>query len=340
MNLTDVFNSNVFQMQELTSAINIVPNMYGRLNELGLFTFKPVATTSIVIEIKDGVLNLIPAQERGRAAPENRTGKRRALSFEIPHLPLEDQIKAADVQNVRRFGSSDQFEGIVDVTNDRLVEMSRKHQITWEYHRIGAVNGIILDADGTEIHNLFTAFGVAEKAVDFDFAVATDMTPKCHEVVGHMEDNLNGEVMTGVHALCSPTFFESLISHASVKDAYKYYTSITNPLREDTRRRFVHQGIVFEEYRGQATHYQADGTTVTRKFVAADEARFFPLGTQETFTHNAAPGDFAETVNTLGEPMYAKAELGKFGRWIDLHTQSNPLFLCNRPQLLVKGTST
>ena len=49
-----------------------------------------------------------------------------------------------------------------------------------------------------------------------------------------------------------------------------------------------------------------------------------------------APADFNETVNTPGQPVYAKQEPRKFDRGTDLHTQSNPLPMCLRPSVLVK----
>ena len=58
--------------------------------------------------------------------------------------------------------------------------------------------------------------------------------------------------------------------------------------------------------------------------------------TRRTFATYFAPADFNETVNTLGQPLYAKQEPRRFDRGTDLHTQSNPLPLCHRPALLVK----
>ncbi len=81
-----------------------------------------------------------------------------------------------------------------------------------------------------------------------------------------------------------------------------------------------------------------DAAGNARKFVADDEAHFFPLGTAMTFRTHFAPADFNETANTLGLPLYAKQEPRKFGRGTDLHTQSNPLPVCLRPEVLVKGT--
>jgi hypothetical protein len=57
------------------------------------------------------------------------------------------------------------------------------------------------------------------------------------DVLRKIETELKGETMTGVLALVSPEFFDKLIGHAKVEDAYKYYSSTgAQPLREDTRR--------------------------------------------------------------------------------------------------------
>ena len=74
------------------------------------------------------------------------------------------------------------------------------------------------------------------------------------------------------------------------------------------------------------------------RFIAAGEAHAFPVGTIDTFGTYVAPADFNETVNTLGQPLYAKQDSRKFELGTDLHTQSNPLPMCHRPGVLVKLT--
>ncbi|WP_179948503.1 major capsid protein, partial [Wolbachia endosymbiont of Bemisia tabaci] len=104
----------------------------------------------------------------------------------------------------------------------------------------------------------------------------------------------------------------------------------------DMRSGFTFCGITFEEYRGQAT--DPEGTV--RRFIEKDTGHCFPLGTASTFTTHFAPADFNETVNTLGQPLYAKQEPRRFDRGTDLHTQSNPLPMCHRPGVLVKISSS
>jgi hypothetical protein len=183
----------------------------------------------------------------------------------------------------------------------------------------------LLDADGSELLNLYDAFEIQPNVLNFALGTATtDVKKKCLEVLRYVEDNLRGEYMTGVHALVSPEFFDALIGHAKVKEAYERWEEGA-ALRNDIRSGFTFLGITFEEYRGQAT--DQDGNI--RKFIASGEAHCFPVRTVDTLATYFAPADFNETVNTLGKPMYAKQEPRKFDKGTDLHTQSNPLPMCS-----------
>lgn len=54
------FKNPAFSMAALTSAINILPNRYGRLEDLNLMPAKPVRQRQIIVEEMNGVLNLLP----------------------------------------------------------------------------------------------------------------------------------------------------------------------------------------------------------------------------------------------------------------------------------------
>jgi hypothetical protein len=213
--------------------------------------------------------------------------------------------------------------------------MRNKHAITLEHLRMGSLKGIILDADASTLYNLYTEFGIVQKVVYFALDVTspkTDVASKCREVVRHIEDNLKGEVMTEVRCFVSQEFFDAFISHTNVEKFYLNWQGAANLSGQDPRKGFTFGGIVWEEYRGVAS--DADGNT--RRFIASGEGHAFPLGTMGTFETLFAPADFVETAGTVGLELYAKQEERKFGRGIDIHTQSNPLPICYRPAILVK----
>jgi hypothetical protein len=333
--MLDIFENEAFNMVSLSNSINLLPNRYGRLEELGLFPSRGVRTRTIAVEEQNGVLNLLPTMPVGSPATVGTRGTRRLKSFYIPHIPHDDVVLPEEIQGVRAFGSENELQVMSTIVTDHLQTMKDKHAITLEHLRMGALKGVVLDADGVELENLYEKFGIVQKVISFALDdEGTDVKAKCLEVLRYVEDNLMGELMSSLHCLVSADFFDALTSHPEVKEGYNRWQDGL-ALRSDMRKGFTFAGITFEEYRGRAS--RADGTVV--KFIDDGDGHCFPLGTLSTFFTYFAPADFNETVNTQGLPLYAKQEIRKFERGVDIHTQSNPLPLCLRPSVLVKLTA-
>jgi hypothetical protein len=336
VSMNNPFSNDAFGAIALTMAINILPNRYGRLEEINLMPARPVRLRQIAIEERNGVLSLLPTAVVGAAGTVGKRGKRKIRSFIVPHIPHDDVVLPEEVQGIRAFGSEGELSALSDVLALHLQSMRDKHAITLEHLRMGALKGVILDADGSTIYDLYSEFGITAKTINFQLDVdTTDVKAKCLELKRYIEDNLRGEFMTGVQVLVSAEFFDSLTGHPKVETAYERWQQ-GEALRTDMRKGFTFAGVEFQEYRGQAT--DPDGTV--RRFIADSEAHAFPLGTSQTFATYFAPADFNESVNTMGQPLYAKQEPRKFERGTDLHTQSNPLPMCHRPGVLVKLTAS
>lgn len=326
------FDAGGYSLAEMTEAINILPNLYTRLGQMGVFEFEGVTQRSVIIEQYEGKLNLLPSQPWGAPATVGSREGRSMRSFALPHIPHDDAITAGDIQGQPALGS-DQPDQLATVMNRKLTLMRRKHAATREYMEVNALRGIVKDGAGTTLYNYFTEFGLAQISVDFVLGTAgTDIQSKCRSVTGQMEDELQGETMTTAHSLCSPEFMDKLLAHAKVREAYQYYLNGSQPLRENVTRRFVFMGIVFEEYRGVVTL----STGATERLIPVGEAICFPTGTMDTFVTYGAPADLLETANTIGQPMYARQLLEPKGRWIDLMTQANILPLNKRPRLGIR----
>lgn len=330
------FDTSGYDLATMTSAVNLIPNNYGRVRQLGLFQPEGVRTRTLVFDETNGVLTLLQSQVPGSPAPLKKQGKGKLRSFIIPHIPYNDVIKPSDIQG-RQGGTVEPKTLQVEMTR-RLTEMRSSHAITEEHLMMGAVKGTILDADGSTLYNLHTEFSITPKVVDFALDVdATKVGDKCREVVRHIEDNLQGDVMMGVRCLCDETFFDALIAHPNVEKFYLNYAEGLERIGStaDIRKGFTFGGITFEEYRAKATD---PATGNMRAFIAAGNAHFFPVGTQSTFKIHHAPAEYFETVGTMGMPIYAKQLMQPSGQWVDILTESNPLPLCRRPAVLVKGT--
>jgi hypothetical protein len=327
------FDAGGYSLAEMTEAINILPNVYTRLGQMGLFRFEGVTQRSVIIEHAEGLLNLLPTVPLGGPATVANRDTRAMRSFTVPWIPHDDVITPQDIQGVRGFGLADAADPLAVVMERKLTRMRVKHAQTREYMEVNALRGIVKDGAGVTLYNYFTEFGIAQLSVDFVLGTAgTNVQAKVREVLRKTETELKGETMTGAVAVVSPEFFDKLIGHAKVEDAYKFYASTSEPLRNDVRRRFPFAGLVFEEYNATVTL----STGGTETLVPAGEGIAFPLGTLDTFVTYGAPANLIETVNTVGLPIYARQLARQDGSAIEVKTEASILPINKRPRLAVR----
>ena len=322
-----------FEVVDLTEELNLIPNTWGLINEMGLFRTESVSQHTITVEATSGTLSVIGDQVRGARNLVNKDDTRNIRAFSIPHFPLDDAISPQDLVGKRAYGS-DQADTEAAVVARKLERIRRNHAVTTEAAKAYALTtGAIYAPNGTVVDNYYTSFNITRKEVDFVMGTATtDLTAKIEEVIAHIQDNINsGEVVNSVTVICSPAFFAKLISHATVKDAYKYYTSTQEPLRNrlgsGVYRRFSHGGIDFVEYRGSY-----NGTAL----ITSGDAYAVPMGTVDTFISYYSPANKLSLVNTLGVEVYAFQYRDARDEGILLQSESNQLHLVRRPQTVVR----
>ncbi len=250
------------------------------------------------------------------------------IPFNTVHLPQRATIKADEIQNLRAFGSETELEALQTVVNRRLGKMRRQLDATHEFHRIGAIKGQVLDADGRSVVvDLLTAFGIKQTVIEFELGqAATEIRTKCQLVLDEIEDALGNIPFSGARVLCGRNFWNKLIVLKTVKETY-LNTAMAAALRGDTRDAFDIGGCTFERYRGRVGNIG---------YVADDEAHAVPEGVPDLFITRFAPADYVEAVNTTGLPYYAKQELMDFGKGVELEAQSNPIHLCTRPKAIIE----
>lgn len=332
----DIFNDDAFSLSSLTARVNTeigyVPHQIG---SSGLFEEDGVNTLSVMVEERGGNLSLIEPSPRGGPGETTGSDKDKLRSFVIPHIQRDDAVMADEVQGRRRFGTESDVETVQNVVDRKAARHFRAIDMTVEHFRVGALKGKVLTKSGATLYNLFTEFEIAEPAA-FDFALTTAGTKlrsKCFDLVRSIEDELD-ESYDHIHAFVGDDFWKSFIEHASVKETY-LNTQQANELRGSlVTDKFEFGGIIWERYR---TGKKGTAANAGAGFIAADEARFAPVGVPELFITRFGPADYEETVNTDGLPRYANQYAMPNGKGRNMEFQSNPLCLCTRPGVLRKG---
>lgn len=340
----DIFKSQVtnFEYNDYTDELLLIPNQWGLLQNLGIFGEDSVDTNVLQFDETNMTLTLIEDQRRGTRKQYNKEQYSKLHTVGIPHFPFDDAIRPEDIIKRRKAGTKGDAETLANVRMKKMERMRRSWAATIEYSRMQAIMGNVYNPNSTnDVQNWYTEMNVAQKSVDFDLGTTTtNVLAKIEEAIAHSQDNiLSGEVVTSFVAICSPEFFSALIAHPAVADAYKFYASTQEPLRERLNsslggqyREFNHGGIRFIEYRGSFT----DKNGATKRIVPVDEAYVLPLGTVDTFITYYAPADRFEYVHTAGEPQYMWEYVDERGRLIELESESNFIHMVRRPQCVVK----
>ena len=329
------YNLTPFTVAEMSDAIEKLPVMPLRLSKL--FTAKPVRTTSVQLDLKQRRIVLVENQDRSAPAQSlaGQGSTRTSKTIETAHLPQSDVIRPEDVQDVRAFGS-DQPETAVTVINDKLQNIKNNIEMTKEYHRLGAVKGKVLDADGsTELLDLYDVFGATKKTETI--TVPSTASVKNNVIMDgilsakrHVEAQMGGVPYSHIECLVGSDFYDKLTGHELVRNYfYDWLARQADFGDNDYRKRgFYYGGIVF---------FEASEVVGGRTLVDATKGHVYPVGAG-IFTEYHAPANWMETVNTYGQAFYARMDEVKNGRGFEVEGQSNPLMVCNFPEALVEIT--
>lgn len=335
--ITREFGQN-FTVADYTEELLVIPLQWGTINQLGLFTEEGIETYTVQFEevTKDGAL--LVDKVRGERAAANKDYTRKIRSWAVPHFPYDDYISPSDVKGKRAYGNPDQEETLAAVRARKLERIAQNHAWTLEYARAKVITtGDVYAPNGTVALNFYTEFGVTRTEIDFTFGTSTaDMLAKGEAAIAQIIDNSNGTVVTGVIALCSSTFFSKLISHASVKAAYQYYSSTQEPLRQRLggnaamHREFVHGGIRYIEMRDS---YAGNA------LIPDGDAYFVPQGSDVFHTY-FGPANKFDLLGTIGERSYMFEYPSMRGDKIEIESEMNMLNALRRPQMVVRGYSS
>lgn len=332
-----IFDNDRFSYRNLTAAINSAPVVPSRLADMGLFSEKGINTTMVGVERKSGGLELVPAGEYGAPPKVINAPARDMLYFKTVHLSTRSTILASELIGLRPFGVDDgeiTADMEVDTVEAEVAERQEAHKdalsATIEFHRIGAIKGLVLDADGQSVLlNVYDKFGFTQRSVAIDFsAAALSLRSQLLQVIDAIDEGLGKYTSRSRRVLAGADIWALLVANKALEDTFKYGPQAA-ALRGDPTDSIEFGGFVWERYVGKVG---------TQAFIAPGEAYAFADGVKDLFITRFAPADHVLAAKTKGLPFYTSIEYLDHGKGVDLLSQSNPFNICTRPQSIVKLT--
>lgn len=353
MELTlDIFKNDAFSVTSLQRVVDKTPYVPNALGSMRIFDPKPILTEEVLLYEKDGGFALIPATERGAPWVQQirRQGRLRALSTLA--LRKQDTLRAGELMGVANMAlpESVRLRNAQGVIVERTSQLKTDMEATKELHRLGALQGKVLDADGTTVLvDYFTEYGIAAPAtVNFNFAGIPEGALALfiqRNIADPIIDVLkaNGRWMPGVRigSLVGDEFWYSLITHVDVRKRWeaieqaRVIALASNPLLNlPTYDEITIGNVTFMHYQGSS------GGEID---VGVNNAHFFPIGAKDVFNVYWAPGETLLDIDQPGRPEYLYVQpdtRDKMPSFVDVYLAAYPLYACIFPLALLKGTKT
>ena len=338
----DIFNDDAFGLVTMTEKVEKMPTVPTFLGNLGIFgEGEGVATDVVSIEQKGMTRELIPTSQRGTEPPMGTTDKRSLRHFTIPRVAKSDQVFAREIQGVREFGTEGELMTAIRLIAQKQRKLLTEHALTMEYHRLGALQGILLDSDGSTLYNYFTEFGISQPAeIDFDLDNASP-TP------GALRDTIAAAKRAVIRALgasyvpgtvrflwlCGDTFYDQFVRHPEVERSYENWEAAVNLRQANVFDTFSFGGMEWHNYQGTD-----DNSTVA---IPTTKCKLVVIGVPGLYRRVNGPGESLDTVNTIGRPIYSNLVRDlKRNEWVQPEIFSYPLHLVTRPEVLLRGKNT
>lgn len=318
----------IYTMETLTDMVNSIPEVPTMLSRY--FGSEGIETTFAAIDIEEERLKLIPSTARGSEGPEPEAGStEKTIVVKSAHLVQTGHITAQDVQDARQIGT----DGLttLDVKLSKIQRRLRNNmQATLEWHRVGAIKGKVLDADGVRVlHDIYDLFKVAPNDVQdvaWPSAVSGIVNPlveQFNDLTDRVDLALGGTMYDGVSAIVGKSFWERLTTNPWVREAYNQWMMRQSAYGEHSKNEPFHYGGI-----DWIRYNKVVGDNV---LVAPDEAHIFPVG-EDIMKHYWTPSDEIAAANSMGQPYYSVSDIKR--KRIDVEVQSNPITLCLFPKAL------
>lgn len=327
--------TNAYELTDWTQEINELDRQYALVPD-GVFEQFETTQTSISLDKDSRTTTLLPSVKRGpRGSTYNQDRTFDTFTIGLAYFKHSDYLTPEDIQGVRMMGMPDGAERINVARARKLEQMRRDYDMSMEYMKFRCITEAKSITPSGEVSvDTFEEFGLTQTAVTWDLTTTDfDLSVAIRDVKRKVRDGMkNGGVMIEPTILLESSDFDAVVTHANVKDAYKYFNASTNIQRDDIIDGFRHAGVTLMPLDGAFN--LPDGTTEDIMTVGTGFA--VPL-TANIFRQYSGPSNKLSGANQGPvSDLYAYEYADPKDEAIEFQIESSPLFLCTAPSALIK----
>jgi hypothetical protein len=364
--ILSIFKNDAFSATTLDRVAPNLPYVPQILGLMNVFDDRPIRTRTVELYNDNGSIAMVPTTERGAPDPLFGRNVGTLRTLRTYRISQRDRLQASEIQDLiaMPLGSATQLRGMAQEIAQRGADLRQRNEYTLEAHRLGALQGKILDADGTTVVRDFWAeFGVSQPAeIFFDFTSIANGA-----LIQFITDNIVKPMIralgnranpgTTIKAFVGDNFWSKLIAHHDVQQTFALQAT-GNSLAAALRNNSLAADNIGPGLVGNAPTNRGNawgtlnfggvdwinfmGTLNSDITIGAEKAKFFPVGATDVFRTYWSPGERITDVNQLGQTAYLIIQPDvrtNMNEYVDLYFRNYPLFACLFPQALLQARS-
>jgi len=347
----DIFDQDAFKMITLSGKVEQLAYKPTGLSKY--FTIDRVRTEDVAIEFrKDKGLKILQTTQRGDPLQILEKTGSNIRKYSTTRIGEGSKIVASELQFVRQFSKLTAMKMLAQEIADRMGRAGKMGLVddvetTLEYHRLGALQGKVLDADGSVIMDWSKEFANATEngGTGTIPTITWNMSPtkkggfrvQANQVRRDIVKSLGGDGNKGVQIvnLCGHDFFDKLTQVPEIRETYL----------NAEKAYYVKGGDIFDSFQYPANvtwvDYREGYDSASDISIGDNECITFPKNVKGQFVECYAPAEDFRHLGTKGQKMYASIYRDKLrDRFVDLEVLSYPLMINTKPQSIRKGTAT
>ena len=340
----DMFGPNNFRaidyQEDIIEEIEFAPTF---MSELGIFEERNLLTRDIALAKKGNTLALIPTSPDGAPPQEYEPDAKNLRPFRTSRLAKGSTIYAYEVAGFVDMPEERQLLNMTRVVEERSRGVLNDFQLTREHMRFGAVNGYLLDADGSVIYDFWDEWQITKPAA-LEWP-AGDPDANLYEVAREIKRRMIESLQMGgiwppgarIVMLCASDVFDASVSHPSVKELMVGHAAALRLTEIEGYSTFDIGPIRLVDFQGGF-----DGTAGSVIAIPDGQARIFPTGIPGAFLEvNGACQEFKEYLGEVGRPVFSLVITDKDrGSWDRIEHYAYPSYIPTRMGGLFEVTLT
>jgi hypothetical protein len=347
MEIINVLENDAFSIASMTAGIQTAPTQPRELKNEGIFAQESIRSEIIAIEYSAGQFQIAPLDERGGVITSAERETRVIRHFTTKRVAKHDRIKASELGFIRQFGSDEKR--IIEELQKEIAKrqtgptgLMATCENRLELMRLGALNGLLLDHNGSVVYDFFAEFGLAAPPTVFlDIANKSEGDLRAaieSQITRPMRRKAKGRMFSHVAARCGESAWDALMKNKEFRE--RFHAAADAKMAAELHKgtlgtEVLFAGVTWREYFGAD-----DGASVN---LGVNDIRFYPGGNSGIFKHILSPGDGFSSLGEQGKEWYTylvnDVERPQDPRWIDLYVEQYPMIVNSAPDLTFKASA-